>query len=257
MEGPGEALEALLVHDPVAAPPSSKTSRSPSYSTTSSLQDDDDSPIDKVTLFDILGNLALPQKLEKWQNTLSVQKDKVRRQQEKLKSTRQKVAVEWRKRMPSSEEQLDKYRKRMKESVERLGTRWNDIATVTVREKTSFIAGVFNIFISGYLLGAHPAHFYYWFTAQLVYFMPVRYYKYHQKGYHYFLADLCYFVNFLTILSLWVFPQSKRLLLSTYCLAYGNNAVAIAMWRNSLVFHSLDKVTRYVLVVPDALRSPG
>jgi hypothetical protein len=78
------------------------------------------------------------------------------------------------------------------------------------------------------------------------YFMPLRWYKYHQIGFHYFLADLCYFVNGLLFLSIWVFPQSKRLLISTYCLAFGNNAVAIAMWRNSLVFHSLDKTTTYV-----------
>lgn len=75
------------------------------------------------------------------------------------------------------------------------------------------------------------------------YFMPIRWYKYHKIGFHYFLADLCYFVNMLLILSIWFFPQSKRLLISTFCLAFGNNAVAIAMWRNSLVFHSLDKVT--------------
>jgi len=80
--------------------------------------------------------------------------------------------------------------------------------------------------------------------------MPIRWYKYHKIGFHYFLADLCYFVNLLLILSIWFFPQSKRLLISTYCLAFGNNAVAIVMWRNSMVFHSLDKVTSYVLLNP-------
>lgn len=207
-------------------------------------------PLDKLTVLDILSNLALPQKLEKWQNTLTVQKEKVRRQQEKFKSTslqaKERVVGEWRKRMPTAEEQLERYRKRMKDSVERLGSRWGDTATVTAREKLSFIAGVLNIFISGYLIGAYPTYFHYWFTGQLLYFMPIRFYTYHKKGYHYFLADLCYFVNLLAVLSIWVFPRSKRLFLSTYCLAYGNNAVAIAMWRNSMVFHSLDKVTRYV-----------
>lgn len=207
-------------------------------------------PIDKLTVFDILGNLALPQKLEKWQQTLTAQKERVRKQQEKLRSTsqhaRKKVVGELRKRMPTSEEQLEKYRKLMKDSVERINAKWDDTAAVTAREKVSFIAGVLNVFISGYLIGAYPHYFSYWFTGQLVYFMPVRYYKYKKIGYHYFLADLCYFVNFLALLSLWVFPHSKRLFLSTYCLAYGNNAVAIAMWRNSMVFHSLDKVTRYV-----------
>lgn len=90
-----------------------------------------------------------------------------------------------------------------------------------------------------------------WYSLQLLYFMPVRYYTYHKRGYHYFLADLCYFVNVLLLLSIWVFPNSRRLMISTYCLAYGNNAWAIAMWRNALVFHSLDKVTSlFIHIMP-------
>ena len=73
------------------------------------------------------------------------------------------------------------------------------------------------------------------------------------------MADLCYFVNLLLILTIWFFPHSKRLFISTYCLAFGNNAVAIAMWRNSLVFHSLDKVTSYASFPcpPHPLPSPS
>ncbi|KAF3937169.1 hypothetical protein ABW19_dt0201244 [Dactylella cylindrospora] len=82
-----------------------------------------------------------------------------------------------------------------------------------------------------------------WYTLQMVYFMPIRFYSYHKRGYHYFLADLCYFVNVLLLSSIWVFPNSRRLFISAYCLSYGNNAWAIAMWRNSMVFHSLDKIT--------------
>jgi hypothetical protein len=43
---------------------------------------------------------------------------------------------------PTADEQLDKYRRRMKDGVERLGKQWNATATVTLREKISFIAGV-------------------------------------------------------------------------------------------------------------------
>ena len=234
-----------------SSPPSPGVlSRNGSFTTGSSYQEDWEAfpPLDKLTVFDILGNFDLPARLEKWQSTLSAQTDRVRRQREKLKSSglsaKDRVVDEWRRRLPPPDEQLDKYKKRMKDSVDRLGTRWNDTKVVTLREKISFIAGVLNIFISGYLIGAHPEHFFFWFTAQLAYFMPIRYYTYHRRGYHYFLADLCYFVNLLLLLVVWVAPQSKRLFISTYCLAYGNNAVAIAMWRNSMVFHSLDKVTR-------------
>lgn len=230
-------------------------SRNSSYIGSQSLQEDWDIPLDKLTFFDIFDNFALAAKLEKWQTTLAAQKEKLARQQERIRTTgnnaKDRAMAEWRKRVPTADEQLAKYRSRMKRSVDDLNKRWNDVVTITVKEKVSFISAVLNVFVSGYLIGAMPQYFYWWYTAQLVYFMPIRAYTYHRKGYHYFLADLCYFVNFLELCSIWVFPQSKRLLISTYCLAYGNNAVAIAMWRNSLVFHSLDKVTSlFIHVMP-------
>jgi len=229
-------------------------SRASSYASASGStygdQDDYDGmpPLDRLTVFDFLENLALPQRMERLSEAVTKSGSRVRRLQERTKSSskiaKDRMVDEWRKRVPTSEEQLDKYRKRMRESVDRLGRRWTDSRAVTTREKVSFIAGVLNIFISGYLIGAYPEYFHLWYTSQVLYFFPIRYYTYHKKGYHYFLADLCYFVNLLLLLSLWVAPQSKRLFISTFCLAFGNNAVAIAMWRNSLVFHSLDKITR-------------
>ncbi|KAL8842668.1 MAG: hypothetical protein Q9170_000443 [Blastenia crenularia] len=232
-------------------------SRNPSFVDSTAYQEDWENfpPLDRLTVFDLLDNIALPQRLERWQNRLQAQTDKVRKQREKIRlsglNAKDRVVEEWRRRLPPPDEQLDKYRKRMRDSVDRLGAQWSNTKVVSAREKLSFIAGVLNIFISGYLIGAHPDLFFYWFTVQLCYFMPIRYYTYHQRGYHYFLADLCYFVNLLMLLTVWVAPQSKRLFISTYCLAYGNNAVAIAMWRNSMVFHSLDKVTSlFIHIMP-------
>jgi len=229
-------------------------SRTPSLSNSSYREDESDDegsffpPVERLTMFDFIENLALSQSIEKIQKSMQIQKEKVKRQQQRLKKsgmdTRDRVVEEWRRRLPTPDEQLDKYKKRMRQSVERLNTRWNDATVVTAREKASFIAGVLNIVVSGYLVGGHPEWFPIWYTIQLLYFMPIRYLAYHKKGYHYFLADLCYFVNVMALLSIWVFPNSKRLFISTYCLAMGNNAIAIAMWRNSLVFHSMDKVVR-------------
>ena len=156
MSAGGETSPVLLpVNDGDGSySPSGSLSRNPSFANSSSFQEDWETfpPLDKLTLFDVLGNLALPQKLEKWQNTINAQKDKVRKQQERLKSTglnaKDRVVGEWRRRVPSSDEQLDKYRKRVRVSVDRLGAQWNDTATVTLREKVAFIAGVLNIFIS-------------------------------------------------------------------------------------------------------------
>lgn len=217
-------------------------------SSSSSYQEDWEvfTPLDRLTVFDVLDNLALPQRLERFQQKLSAQADKVRRQQERLKNSsinaKDRVVEEWRRRVPTPDERLERYGRKMREAVDRLGRKWNESTAVTTREKISFIAGVLNIFISGYLIGARPEWMYVWYTLQLLYFMPIRIHTYRRRGYHYFLADLCYFVNVLAMLSIWFFPRSKRLFMSTYCLAYGNNAAAILAWRNSLVFHSMDKV---------------
>lgn len=232
-------------------------SRNSSYTGSQSMQEDWEIPLDKITFFDIFDNLSLPTKLERWQASLTAQKEKLAKQQERIRTSgsnaKDRAVAEWRKRVPTSDEQLAKYRSRMKKSVDDLSKRWNDTVAISMREKVAFISAVLNVFLSGYLIGAVPEYFYYWFTVQLAYFMPIRFITYRRKGYHYFLADLCYFVNLLCLLSIWVFPRSKRLFISTYCLAYGNNAVAIAMWRNSLVFHSLDKVTSlFIHVMPPA-----
>ena len=241
---------------PTLAPTTPKLSRNPSFSGSSSYQEDwDFPPLDRLGVLEILDNFALPQQLEKLQKGLSAQAEKVRKSREALKNrggkARERMVEEWRRHVPSADEQLDRYRRRMRNSVDKLNKQWNEDKTITLREKVSFIFAVMNIFISGYLIGAFPEYFYFWYTAQIVYFMPIRWYTYKRRGYHYFLADLCYFVNFLLMLSLWVFPSSKRLFLSTYCLAFGNNAVAIIMWRNSLVFHSMDKVTSlFIHIMP-------
>ncbi|KAJ0426093.1 hypothetical protein BJY00DRAFT_272893 [Aspergillus carlsbadensis] len=239
------------------SPPGTPTTRSRLSRSSFSYQDDWETfpPLDQLTVFDLLDNLSLSQRLEKLQRSLNSQREKVKKQQEKIRSTskhaRDRVVGEWKRRVPTADEQLEKYRHRMKAGVERLNQRWNAASAVTLREKISFIAGVLNIFISGYLLGSYPEHFYIWFSAQLAYFMPIRFFRYHQIGYHYFLADLCYFVNMLCMLCIWVFPKSRRLFISTFCLVFGNNAVAIAMWRNSMVFHSMDKVVSlFIHIMP-------
>ncbi|KAL6863190.1 hypothetical protein ACO1O0_003434 [Amphichorda felina] len=240
-------------------PKSHGLSRNPSFSGSSVYQDDWDSlpPLDRLTVLDLLDNFALPQQLEKLQKGISAQTDKVRRSKDAFKSktqeARDRMVEEWRRRLPSADEQLDRYRKRMRQRVDKLAKQWNNTKAISLREKISFICGVMNIFISGYLIGGYPQYFHIWYTAQLIYFMPIRFLTYRRSGYHYFLADLCYFTNLLVALSLWVLPGSKRLFTAAYCLAFGNNAVAIIMWRNSLVFHSFDKVTSlFIHIMPCA-----
>jgi hypothetical protein len=123
---------------------------------------------------------------------------------------------------------------------------------VSTRDKIAFVSAVGNIFATALLLGMAPDRLPIWYTGQMIYYMPLRYFSYHRRGYHYFIADLCYWVNLLVptpeclnsltrklVLFLWFFPSSSFLFIATYCLANGPVAWAIIAWRNSLVFHSL------------------
>ncbi|KAK6503511.1 hypothetical protein TWF481_008527 [Arthrobotrys musiformis] len=247
------AVESASSSPPPSSPISEKDSfTSPTHSRSGSFvgsSKDEDwegaAQVDRLTLFDLLDNLALPtlalnQRIEKWNRTLHTQSETFKKQGKYVKETydKQKERV-----LKKRDVEIDKLRSRYGKNIDQLMKRWQDQKVVTLREKISFVVGVSNIFISGYLLGAYPNLMHWWYTLQMAYFMPIRFYTYHKRGYHYFLADLCYFVNVLLLLSIWVFPNSRRLFISAYCLSYGNNAWAIAMWRNSMVFHSLDKIT--------------
>ncbi|GJN90496.1 hypothetical protein Rhopal_003507-T1 [Rhodotorula paludigena] len=138
-----------------------------------------------------------------------------------------------------------KYREmrgRMRDSVAKLVIKWEEEKTVRLRDKISFLCGVMNVLVSALLLGFHPSWIPDWYSLQMLFYTPYRIFTYKRKLYHYFLFDLCYFVNLLSLLYLWVFPGSTFLFEACYGLTLGSLGTAIATWRNSLVFHSLDKV---------------
>ncbi|CEH18150.1 Uncharacterized conserved protein [Ceraceosorus bombacis] len=80
------------------------------------------------------------------------------------------------------------------------------------------------------------------YSAQLLYFLPLRVYTYTKRKWHYFLFDFCYYANLLNLAFLWIFPHSRWLWTVCYCAAHGPLAFSIATWRNSAVFHSLEKM---------------
>lgn len=131
-------------------------------------------PVDRLTMFDILENFALPQRLERMQNAIHDNAERLRKQRAKITSGALRSKNNIVKRFPTKppEEQLDKYRRRMRDNVDRISKRWNDAKTVTMAEKISFVTAVLNIFISGYLIGCWPHFFHYWYTAQLAYVSP-------------------------------------------------------------------------------------
>ncbi|KAG4304588.1 hypothetical protein PORY_001981 [Pneumocystis oryctolagi] len=142
------------------------------------------------------------------------------------------------------DKELEKLKGRITAKVDKLQKKWVDGNVVRARDKVAFVLGVGNVFFTALLMGMSPQNLHVWYSVQILYFMPLRYITYHRKGMHYFIAGyLCYWVNMMLLVYLWIFPSSEFLLVSTYFLSFGSLSWAIIAWKNSLVFHSMDKVT--------------
>ncbi|KAJ3203981.1 hypothetical protein HK099_001307 [Clydaea vesicula] len=115
--------------------------------------------------------------------------------------------------------------------------------TVKLRDKFAFVLGVSNLWITPVLITSYPNFVPFYYAMITIPLIVLRFLLYRSKKWHYFTADLCYVVNFLTVLCLYAFPSSNFMFIATFCLAHGPVAWAIYAWRNSMVFHSVDKMT--------------
>ncbi|KAG0018299.1 hypothetical protein BGZ80_007345 [Entomortierella chlamydospora] len=116
-------------------------------------------------------------------------------------------------------------------------------SVVRLMDKIAFTLGMFECCCTPWLVSQYPEWIPLVHTVQSVILIAVRYVLYKKKSWHLFLLDMCYFVNAVVLLYLYVFPQSQALLGAVWLLSQGPLAFAIITWRNSLVLHSLDKVT--------------
>ena len=125
----------------------------------------------------------------------------------------------------------------------RLSASWHSTKVVRTREKVSFFVGVMTVLFSALMFGMAPQYVPLAYTIGSAYLIPLRWYKYKQRAWHYFLFDLWYYVTILKFIFLWLAPWSPALFVACYCLSHGSLGSAVITWRNSLVFHDQDKVT--------------
>ena len=73
--------------------------------------------------------------------------------------------------------------------------------------------------------------------------MILRYFQYRAENAVLFLLDFCYFVNVSVSIQTTLFPDNLVWFKTNYVISMGCLMIAIVAWQNSLVFHSLDKLT--------------
>ncbi|KAH7100574.1 hypothetical protein BKA62DRAFT_705856 [Auriculariales sp. MPI-PUGE-AT-0066] len=141
------------------------------------------------------------------------------------------------------EREVDRFKAKISNRMSKLAAAWQSTKAVRTMEKVSFLLGVHTVLVSALLFGLAPQYIHVVFTVLSILLLPARAYEYKRKAWHYFLFDLCYYVNVLTLVFLWILPNSPVLWVTCYCLSHGSLASAVITWRNSLVFHDWEKVT--------------
>ncbi|SCU87632.1 LAMI_0D06854g1_1 [Lachancea mirantina] len=149
--------------------------------------------------------------------------------------------------------QLDEFRRRLLTTLQALDKPLESVFfhNSSRLEKWFYPFTIVNIFVVGLIMGRFPQLFHVYYTAMLVLLMPVRFYTYYKTNNHYYLADLCYYVNAMCILFIWVCPYSVHLYQSCFAFTFGTLSFAVITWRNSLVIHSVDKITScFIHIMP-------
>jgi len=130
---------------------------------------------------------------------------------------------------------------------------------VKLVDTASFTIGVVMIMFAEFLLIGYPGGFPWFYLVTLILLMLMRFSTYKAIKNHFFMLDFCYFVQVSAVLqSLMCGISSDSGFCSSwfkanFVLSHGPLAIAILAWQNSIVFHSLDKMTSFYIHIMPAL----
>jgi len=142
----------------------------------------------------------------------------------------------------SVEKQKEKIKRVIKANKTKLEEKIHAPPFLRTSDKFAFTVGLIVLCLTEFLLLKKPGLMPIWYTLLIFPLLIARYYFYHKAKYHYFMLDFCYYVQVLLLAEIYIVP-SPDLFQILFALSNGPLCVAIVMWRNSLVFHDLDKIT--------------
>ena len=117
--------------------------------------------------------------------------------------------------------------------------------TVYLRDESAFLLGIINLMVTEAVVLTNPQGFWLWFLLWLPTLLLIRLWTNSRKGWQMFLLDFCYAANLLMVTAM--LSGSPVLFWAAFAVACGPVATAIVAWRNSLVFHDIDKTTTVVI----------
>merc|ERR1719229_2202043 len=129
----------------------------------------------------------------------------------------------------------------------RIRDHMKEVPQVKMIDKLSFTFGVLCICGSEWLTLRHADWFPLYYSVVMTCLLLWRLITYTKDKYQLFMLDLCYFVNLSVFLQTTFYLDNINWFKANYILCMGPLMCAIIVWKNSLVFHSLDKLTSFFL----------
>eukprot|EP00095_Tigriopus_kingsejongensis_P004040 maker-scaffold5_size1054832-snap-gene-5.7 protein:Tk04040 transcript:maker-scaffold5_size1054832-snap-gene-5.7-mRNA-1 annotation:"Protein of unknown function DUF2838" len=176
--------------------------------------------------------------LEKTIQSLNIQTNK-------LKEARTKI-------INAGKQVPEKTKKQMREVItgdpnKRIRDHLKEEPQVKMIDKFSFTLGVLVITFTEYIIMRHPDWFKMYYHLLMTFLFVLRYVTYKESKFQFFMLDFCYLVNFSCMFQTFFYPDNTTWFVANFAASMGPLATAIVVWRNSLVFHDLDKVTSFFL----------
>ena len=174
----------------------------------------------------------------------------------------EKAQKSWRKLVTGSEDtrirdvaraRINSFKKEMEQEIEKVQAKLNARPVIKLMDRISFFTGVMLLCLTEAILLVAPQYFWVHYSVVIPLILSFRFYRYGNKKWGFFCIDFCYFVNFSCLLNVLWCPRSVTWLRVNFVLSNGPLAIAAVAWRNSLVFHSLDKVTSFCIHIYPAI----
>jgi len=180
-----------------------------------------------------------------------VVKDALSLRYKKLKE----VAASPDKHLERMKEKIDKRRDKVKQVLKNKKKQLEDQISappfLRISDKIAFTVALVIICLTEYVILKEPTFMPMWYTSLLIPLLILRYYFYHKAKFQYFMIDFCYFAQYFLLFYIYVTPRNPDIFQVAFALCSGPLAIGAVMWRNSLVFHDLDKLTSvYIHIFP-------
>jgi hypothetical protein len=118
---------------------------------------------------------------------------------------------------------------------------------VLLRDKLTWCCGTLSMVGAAYWLGHAPQTFYRLYTVEAGVLLLLRWMFYRWSRQHYYLFDWCYIANAMLLVHLWYAPTNVLFAKVMFAHSMGPLLWSILAFRNSIVPHSLDKMTSHFM----------